>query len=110
MRTTLLALMVILMVQADLTAQKRKKNSTPAATPAADRWAGYQQRQQITENSWVKNIPFRNVGPTIMSGRVVDLEVDPTDPTHFYVAYASGGLWKRPMRALHLLPSLTMKS
>lgn len=94
MRTTLLALMVILMVQADLTAQKRKKSSTPAATAAADRWAGYQQRQQITDNSWVKNIPFRNVGPTIMSGRVVDLEVDPTDPTHFYVAYASGGLWE----------------
>ena len=28
-----------------------------------------------------------------MSGRVVDLEVNPDDPTEFYVAYATGGLW-----------------
>ena len=29
-----------------------------------------------------------------MSGRVVDIAVNPDDPTHFYVAYASGGLWE----------------
>ena len=28
-----------------------------------------------------------------MSGRVVALEVNPQDPTKFYVAYASGGVW-----------------
>ena len=28
-----------------------------------------------------------------MSGRVVDLDVNPDDPTEFYVAYATGGLW-----------------
>ncbi len=28
-----------------------------------------------------------------MSGRVVDLDVNPDQPTEFYVAYASGGLW-----------------
>lgn len=37
---------------------------------------------------------FENIGPTVFSGRVSDLCVDPTDPTHFYVAYASGGLWE----------------
>jgi photosystem II stability/assembly factor-like uncharacterized protein len=41
----------------------------------------------------VKNIPFTNIGPTIMSGRVVDMDVNPDKPTEFYVAYASGGLW-----------------
>ena len=29
-----------------------------------------------------------------MSGRVDDIDVSPFDPTIFYVAYASGGLWK----------------
>ncbi|MBC8883563.1 exo-alpha-sialidase [Flavobacterium piscinae] len=28
-----------------------------------------------------------------MSGRVVDVEVNPNNPIEFYVAYASGGLW-----------------
>lgn len=45
------------------------------------------------ENSLVKNIAFQSVGPTIMSGRVVDVEVNPDNPIEFYVAYASGGLW-----------------
>ena len=45
------------------------------------------------ENSIVKNVPFTNIGPTIMSGRVVDLDVNPNNTVEFYVAYASGGLW-----------------
>lgn len=43
--------------------------------------------------SLVKNLPFSNIGPAIMSGRVVDLAVNPQNPTEFYVAYASGGIW-----------------
>lgn len=47
----------------------------------------------FAQESIVKNIPFTNIGPNIMSGRVVDLAVNSNDPTEFYVAYASGGLW-----------------
>ena len=52
-----------------------------------------EQKQSMTENSLVKNIVFKNIGPTVMSGRVTDLAVNPDNPTEFYVAYASGGLW-----------------
>jgi len=45
------------------------------------------------QTSIVKNIPFTNIGPSIMSGRIVDLDVNPNKPTEFYAAYASGGLW-----------------
>ncbi len=45
------------------------------------------------QQSIVENVPFTNIGPSIMSGRVVDLDVNPKNPTEFYVAYASGGLW-----------------
>lgn len=85
-------LLLILLTAAH--AQRRKKESFPSATAAAERWQGYQQRLQLEESSLVKNVPFRNVGPTVMSGRVVDLAVDPEDPSHFYVAYASGSLWE----------------
>ncbi|RXG18154.1 sortilin (neurotensin receptor 3) [Leeuwenhoekiella aestuarii] len=50
-------------------------------------------KEQMLENSLVKNIPFKNIGPTIMSGRVVDIEVNPENSTEFYVAYATGGIW-----------------
>jgi photosystem II stability/assembly factor-like uncharacterized protein len=36
---------------------------------------------------------FESIGPTIMSGRVVDIAVNENNPQEFYVAYASGGLW-----------------
>ena len=36
-----------------------------------------------TQNSIVKNIPFENIGPKVMSGRIVALEVNPADPTEF---------------------------
>lgn len=65
---------------------------TPVTT-AADRMKGLQQRQVLENRSVLNTIAFRNIGPTVMSGRVVDLDVNPTDPTEFYVAYASGGVW-----------------
>ena len=52
-----------------------------------------QQKQAMAQSSMVKNVPFQNIGPTIMSGRVVDLDVNPDMPSEFYVGYASGGVW-----------------
>ncbi|MBK8611832.1 MAG: glycosyl hydrolase [Chitinophagaceae bacterium] len=52
----------------------------------------------------MNRISFRNVGPSIMSGRVVDVEVNPADPTEFYVAYASGGLWYTKNNGQSLVP------
>lgn len=65
----------------------------PPATSAEAVKQSLQQTEQLDKNSLVKNISFTNIGPTVMSGRVVDLDVNPNDPTEFYVAYASGGLW-----------------
>ena len=52
-----------------------------------------QEKEALTNTSIIKNISFTNIGPTIMSGRVADIDVNPNDPTEFYVGYASGGLW-----------------
>src|SRR5438105_1784835 len=37
---------------------------------------------------------FRTIGPANMSGRIVDLAVVASNPYTFYVASATGGLWK----------------
>ena len=52
-----------------------------------------EQKEKLTKNSLVKNINFTNIGPTIMSGRVADVAVNPNNIIEFYVGYASGGLW-----------------
>lgn len=74
--------------------QKTKEPSTPVATKSSIRIVESAKRDQLADNSIGNNIHFRSVGPTVMSGRVTDIEVDPNDATHFYVAYASGGLWE----------------
>ncbi len=50
-------------------------------------------KKDSEKRSIVGDLEFRNIGPSIMSGRVVDIDVNPADPTIFYVAYASGGVW-----------------
>ena len=47
----------------------------------------------VSQESNFQALKFQNIGPTIMSGRVVDVAVNANNPTEFYVAYASGGLW-----------------
>lgn len=41
----------------------------------------------------LKDFAAKNVGPTNMSGRIIDIEVA-QNPNTFYVAAASGGIWK----------------
>lgn len=84
-----LALFLSLFLTTTLLAQV----SQPPASIGADRLASFEKRNAIHEKSLVKNIPFKSVGPTVFGGRVVDIAVNPEDPTHFYVAYASGGLF-----------------
>ncbi len=71
---------------------------------AADRLKGLQQRQVLEKRSTVNGVKFRNIGPSVMSGRVADLEANPQDPTEFYVAYASGGLWHTINNGLSFTP------
>ena len=54
----------------------------------------YEQRNQLAKESILKNYPVRNVGPTVMGGRVSDIAVNPQHTDEFYVAYASGGVFK----------------
>ena len=62
-------------------------------TSATERLNGLTQKKLLREQSLLKDIDFRNIGPSVMSGRIVDISVNPNDPTEFYVAYATGGLW-----------------
>jgi len=65
----------------------------PGPTPAEERLKVAEQRKALEARSVLNDIKFRSIGPSIMSGRVVDIDANPEDPTEFYVAYATGGLW-----------------
>jgi len=42
----------------------------------------------------LSGLRFRSLGPALTSGRVVDIAIHPSDKSTWYVAAASGGVWK----------------
>ena len=48
---------------------------------------------QIDESA-LKALEYRPIGPAVMGGRVSDLAVDEANPSTFYVGTATGGLWR----------------
>jgi photosystem II stability/assembly factor-like uncharacterized protein len=64
-----------------------------AQTPEPDRLLGFNKRVELAQNGLFANLKPSSIGPSVFSCRVTDVEADPSDPSRFYVAYASGGLW-----------------
>lgn len=63
------------------------------ATPE-QREAAWQQHQRMEQASPFRGLAWRSIGPVVQGGRVVDIESVPGQPYTFYVAYATGGVWK----------------
>ena len=60
---------------------------------AVDQVAGQSDSEFLRERI-LDQLRWRNVGPVNFGGRVVDFAVDPRRSSTFYVATATGGLWK----------------
>lgn len=74
-----------------------------SAIAAAFPTAGYAQRGRGGESDSTARDPLeravgalrlRSIGPAVISGRISDIAVDPADFSTWYIATASGGLWK----------------
>ncbi|MFC2094364.1 glycosyl hydrolase [Bacteroidota bacterium] len=39
-------------------------------------------------------LKLRSIGPALMSGRIADIATNPDDPSQWYIAVGSGGVWK----------------
>ena len=46
----------------------------------------------------LQGLEFRSIGPTLSTGRVADITIDPNHPDVYFVATAIGGLWKSDNR------------
>jgi photosystem II stability/assembly factor-like uncharacterized protein len=52
----------------------------------------------------LKAMAFRNIGPTLDTGRIADVEIDPKNPSIWYIASAFGGVWKTENRGVTFTP------
>lgn len=71
-------LILSLAITLGLSAQK-KKTETP---------------EPLYKSSDVSGLQMRSIGPALTSGRIIDIAVQPENPFEYYVAVASGGVWK----------------
>ncbi len=98
---TALTLLVVGLAAADADARRPQPDDP---TSLEQRRAAWQQHQRMDEESLFTGLPWRNVGPIVFGGRLVDIEVHPDEPYTFYVAYASGGLWRTENNGLSFDP------
>src|SRR5688572_29738590 len=61
---------------------------------AAERLAGFELRKRMEASTPFANISFRNVGPEVQGGRIIDLASVEGKPGTLFVAFATGGLWR----------------
>ena len=72
---------MLLAFSTDIAAQKKKNYKTEDEEPTYS-------------SSLVSGLNVRGIGPALTSGRIADLAVNPQNPFEYYVAVASGGVWK----------------
>lgn len=53
-----------------------------------------EKRKSMATTSIFKDFPARSIGPVVQGARISDLAVSKVNPRVFYVAYASGGIFK----------------
>lgn len=86
------SLLVLLIMLTSVTAQARPRPD--GAADFKDKQEAWEQHREMAANSPYTGLEWRNVGPVVQGGRLVDIAVVPGQPYTFYAAYASGGLWK----------------
>ncbi|MFQ5334540.1 MAG: glycosyl hydrolase [Flavobacteriales bacterium] len=50
--------------------------------------------EKVLKSSTFSGLKFRSIGPALTSGRIADIAVNPENHSEYYVATASGGVWK----------------
>lgn len=73
----------------DANAQKKKKKQQDAAPQAET-----EKEKDRFNSGTFSGLKWRAIGPATTSGRVADFAVNPEKHSEYYVAVASGGVWK----------------
>ncbi len=60
--------------------------------------------EPLTDAATYAGLELRGIGPAFISGRVADLAVDPHHHATYYVAVASGGVWKTTNAGTSFVP------
>ncbi|HXO25922.1 MAG TPA: glycosyl hydrolase [Thermoanaerobaculia bacterium] len=93
------ALMVALLLCLPLAGLNRSARAALAADDRSDKSdktekGGKEEKKEPLSAPTFAGLKLRGIGPAFISGRVADIAVDPRHTSTYYVAAASGGVWK----------------
>lgn len=97
----ILSLLSLLVLSLNVAAQQPSPSPSPSASPVASPAASPTPspaasptpRDPLSTPTF-NGLRLRSIGPAFTSGRISGFAVDPANPTRYYVAVASGGVWK----------------
>ena len=69
-------------------------SATTVAQESDSKEQNKEEKTPSLNSSLVSGMQLRGIGPAFMSGRISDIAVDPQDRNTWYIAAASGGVWK----------------
>lgn len=81
MKRIFISLFAVMIIPIVLQAQKKKKTQPEV-------------KKELVDSGTFSGLKFRNIGPALTSGRIADFAVNPDRSSTYYVAVASGGVWK----------------
>jgi hypothetical protein len=95
-RTLALAVLLPLLASARVTPllADTKAGDAKTAKASAKRAKGSDKPKERLSGGTFAGLALREIGPALTSGRISDVAVDPRDRSTWYVAVASGGVWK----------------
>ncbi|MCO6453773.1 MAG: PDZ domain-containing protein [Pirellulaceae bacterium] len=92
-RNLLLAAWLSLLACPELSAQTAPDGQPAQAEPPQPAEPSADATPAVNPD-WLRSFQWRSLGPATMGGRIVDLAVVESNPSTFYVATATGGLFK----------------
>lgn len=94
----------------DKTGGKSKVKSETKASPIAAKKDKAKEdkkdkaKSDSLQSSTFGGLKWRSIGPALTSGRIADFAVNPNKPSEYYVAVASGHVWKTTNRGITFDP------
>jgi photosystem II stability/assembly factor-like uncharacterized protein len=79
--------------------QKKNAKSTDKTTAKTA-----EKKDDVYSSGTFSALAFRSIGPAVTSGRISDFAVNPNNHSEYYVASASGGVWKTTNRGVTYQP------
>ncbi len=94
LKAGMVLMLAFLMLSPSMVSAQRRRSSK----------AQQEIQDSLITSSLVSGLKFRSIGPAFTSGRIGDFAVNPNNHAEFYVAVASGHIWKTTNKGITFTP------